>query len=187
MLLIKQPSLGGEAERARLGLVVPPWRREHACGANCLFTYLFLFGKNVNHDSLLDEVQVSARGVSLAELRRVAGRHGVQSSTVFASPESLPKLNTPFIAHMLPNHSSSKDHYVVIVTQEQDNITIIDGDDGQIKEVARGQFEAGWSGYLVIPEEGGHGWPWAAGCLILAVAAIGLATYRQIKSNRGGS
>ncbi|MBY0229941.1 MAG: hypothetical protein K2W96_11725 [Gemmataceae bacterium] len=128
---------------------------------------------DIDHQEILDSVETGESGATLAELQRVAKAHGLQTSVLHATPEALPELAPPFIAHMLPTHGNTTEHFVVVVQQDAGFVTVIDGDDGRLLRMARPRFESRWSGYLLMRKPSVPAWFWlGAGLLVLPIAFL---------------
>ena len=85
----------------------------------------------------------------MLDLKRAAGRYGLRTEVVEASPSSLYGY-LPAIAR-LTSTDESEGHYVVVVSKEPDHLVLVDGSSNLLIKYDVGKFERAYSGYSLVP------------------------------------
>jgi len=157
------------------------WRVANRCGLNAVYLYLSLTGRPVGYGELEADIPITDKGSSLAELGRVAEKHGARSVIVKATPETLPTL-LPAIVHT--EEQSHGGHFVVVVKIENDQITLIDGTSGIVSTYSLAEFNKMWTGYALVPARDTE-WAWQKTGLGSALAAaLGLGVWFAVRGRK---
>lgn len=167
------------------------WQAGPKCGPVALFFLLRLHGINVELDTLLQEVPITEKGCSLADLQTAAARHGLATRMVKTSPEEHPALPAPHVIHWIVQGSTeSADHFdVVIRNLENGGCEIIDTTNCSDQEVSPSNMSQRMSGYALVPDIPRPWWlrfMWA-GVLAVAIAIVAvesLLAYRRFAHPR---
>ncbi len=162
------------------------WRSVYRCGPNCLYVVLTMQGEQVDYESLVDELNLTDRGASVADLVRVANTHGMQYTPLRAGAKYLSKLPLPAIVHF-NNPGDDKGHFVVLLSVgKDDTLTIIECTRGRMERLSRGDFLTRWSGVVVVRSErlkNSHldNWLLVSSGFLLLLAIVGLVSWRRAK------
>jgi Peptidase C39 family len=149
-----QEKPAGASQRVELGPNAV-WRHDKVCGVNCLYILLRMKGHVANYTSLLDELIVApGKSVaSLADLKEVAGRHGVQCAIGKTTPAGLKGLAPPVIAHLedVTQNGDNFGHFVLVLKSNDDGVTYLDGSTAETFTKPWQVFERRWSGFVLYP------------------------------------
>jgi ABC-type bacteriocin/lantibiotic exporter with double-glycine peptidase domain len=173
MLLVIQSVLAGTFDdRTMPG---DYWRNPLRCGPNCLYAYLSLHGAKVPLKTISERLPIGAKGVNMADLRRVASELGVPSYVVPTTPNRLGGFALPAIAHL----QTREGHFVLVLRITKDTVTTADMLSGFVENLAADRFFERWSGYLLVP--GTAPLPVSALVLVVALAlgAIVISYWRR--------
>lgn len=124
------------------------WRNPLRCGANCLYGYLRLHGREVSLDEIASRVPITPDGANLADMRRAASELGISSRVLKANSSQLRDCPMPAIAHL----DISRGHFVLLLQLSHDAVTFSDMTSGEIETQPIDLFLENWSGYLLIPD-----------------------------------
>jgi ABC-type bacteriocin/lantibiotic exporter with double-glycine peptidase domain len=179
------------------------WQQPNRCGPNALYVLLRLKGIAASYDEVLGHFRIDdRRGVSLADLSRVADNFKLRHRIIKVSDAEITKLTPPFIVHEIIRLQSQgapeeEGHFFVLNkfdtnSKSELNFNIIDGVSGYYEQISAERVARSFSGYVLLPEHkssGGMvqflGWLFlyfiAAICLLL----LGIAGFRQIRQSAG--
>lgn len=135
---------------ARFAVSREPWQEGNACGANCLFVLLRLYGCAVTHEEVVSGLPRESRGSHLGALQDYAVSRGVRAEVCRATPAVLDRLPLPAIAHL---GEGANDHFVVLCAVTERQVQVLDGTRGQLQWLDKGAFEHQWSGYMLLAQE----------------------------------
>jgi ATP-binding cassette subfamily B protein len=128
---------------------IPPKRsaEDRDCGPAAFASVAAHFGHHLTVEQARELVQTDRTGTTMAHICE-AGRHiGLASQGATATYEALTKVPLPAIAHL----GGGDGHFLVITRCSRRSVSAIDPSVGPMR-MARGHFEAMWSGYLVVFE-----------------------------------
>jgi ATP-binding cassette, subfamily C, bacteriocin exporter len=124
------------------------------CGAACLASVAAFYKLKLPVSRIRQYAGTDKRGTNVLGLIEAAELLGFQAKGVKGTFESLDKIPTPTIAHVIIDDKLA--HYVVIYKVGKKNITIMDPGDGRIHKITNEEFKKIWSGVLVLmmPDDG---------------------------------
>lgn len=128
------------------------WRFGNKCAVNTLFLMFKLAGRPVDYSEIEARLPVTDAGSNLADVRRCAESLGLRCKIVKASPESLPRLPLPAIAHMEEERAVTG-HYVLVVATSTESIESIDGTSAAMTVSSMGDFRKRWTGHLLVIDQ----------------------------------
>lgn len=138
------------------------WRSVYRCGPNSLYVVLRMHEKQVDYDSLVDQLNLTDQGANVADLVRVAKANGVPYTALRAEASALKKMPLPAIAHFL-NPGDAKGHYVVLLSVNRDDtFTTIECTRGEMERLSRGDFLDRWSGVILVNSDYMNDSSWTA-------------------------
>lgn len=105
------------------------WQIGSACGANCLYCLLRVYGRVVDYDRLLDLLRPTSEGNSLEELRSAASKYGLETSVYRVRAREVEELRMPVIAHM---EDRGIKHYVLVVGMRANLVHLWDVEEGRL-------------------------------------------------------
>lgn len=133
----------------------PVWAKGPNCGPNSLFVYLKLLGVNVNYSELSGKCAVDpVSGASVNSLLGIACDYGVKSEVRFLSPELLPRLPFPLVAHLNNSHSAGANGHFLVIFEFRDAdraFGTIDGTSGIVSYRPLDVLSREFSGYVLLP------------------------------------
>jgi len=123
-----------------------------ACGPAALATVLAWEGRPVGESAVLASARFRADGVTLAELARLAAAFDLPAAWYAVPPRDLPRLPTPFIAHL----RTGGGHYVAVARVARGFVLLADPALG-VALVRLARFRRAWSGRVMLfgPAAGG--------------------------------
>lgn len=142
-----------EGGRAALPLHLPPaalpevvrQSRPESCGPAALATVLAWKGRPVGEGAVLARTRLRADGATLAELARLAAAFELPASWYAVPPRDLPRLPTPFIAHL----RAGGGHYVAVARVARGFVLLADPALGlSLWRLSR--FRRAWSGRVML-------------------------------------
>ena len=124
------------------------------CGAACLASVA------AHHKLLLPVARIrqyattDQRGTNMLGMVKAATKLGFQAKGGKGTVESLSKIPLPAIAHVIVQEQQLH-HYVVVYRVSKRHVTYMDPGDGQLHRVPLAEFQAQWTGVLllVLPDE----------------------------------
>lgn len=119
--------------------------RSRSCGAAALATVLAWKGRPVGESAVLARARLRADGLTLAELARLAGAFEVPAAWYAVRADDLPRLPTPFIAHLRADGG----HYVAVWRVARGFALIADPALGLTAERLT-RFRRDWSGRVML-------------------------------------
>jgi hypothetical protein len=139
------------------------WRTQRMCGVNCLYLFLGFHRVKMSYTELTEELLTTPVWTSLADLQRVASRHGVACAVGRTSPEGLRAISKPLIAHweQVGPDGTNAGHFVVVTRTTDDLVTYFDGTTAEFEEIHWDKFNARWTGYVLYRPHRAHP-PWWA-------------------------
>jgi ABC-type bacteriocin/lantibiotic exporter with double-glycine peptidase domain len=174
----------------------PVWRTLQRCPANTLYVTLRLYGKEVSYQEIEGALPIGREGGSLADMRKLAARHGLPAQVRKLTPEQLAQVRFPAIAH-LEDAEGPAGHFIVLLelgklnTNGTPMIEYIDGTTGMTALMDWGEFRKRWTGFVLTfePETAGWGWrlPTAVflGALLVALTLVRLRLGRDRTGRKG--
>jgi len=124
------------------------------CGAACLASVSAFYKLKLPVSRIRQYAGTDRRGTNVTGLIEAAELLGFQAKGVKGTFDSLSKIPTPTIVHVIIDEKLH--HYVVIYKVSKNNITILDPADGRLHKKTNAEFQKIWSGVLVLllPDEG---------------------------------
>ncbi len=122
------------------------------CGAACLTSIINFWGNNAPFSLIKEKMKVDKSGSSIYTIGLVAEQFGLTSNALDGTFEEFieeirnKKLQFPFIAHFVNNHS--KGHFVVVYSYTNSRIKIFDPGEGK-QALTFEQFNKKWSGSIL--------------------------------------
>jgi ATP-binding cassette, subfamily B, bacterial len=107
--------------------------------------FLMKSGASIDIDALRREVTITAPGLTLLSLKNLAQAHGVRTIGLAVKPSGLPRLTTPWVAHL----KSGVGHYVVVENVSLGRVTVADPARGRLL-YSQTAFELAWSGNALV-------------------------------------
>ncbi len=145
----------------------PEWTKPGRCGTNCLYVLLqtlYYFGTQDRPVKYQDVARLipadSHRGCSLQDLASAASQLGLDVDLRKVSPQDLPKLPTPFIAHLdLLDHGGTG-HFILVhnIGYGQGDLYVhyVDGSTGQRPNAKLSDLKHLLSGFVLVPRSKGN-------------------------------
>lgn len=122
------------------------------CGAACLTSIIHFWGNNAPMSLIREKMKVDKSGSNFYTIGIVGEQFGLTSTALNGTFDELleelknNRLQLPFIAHFLNNHS--KGHFVVVYKYSNSKITIFDPGEGK-QVLTFEQFNKKWSGSIL--------------------------------------
>ena len=119
------------------------------CGAACLASVA------AHHQLLLPVARIrqfattDQRGTNMLGMVKAATKLGFQAKGVKGTVESLSKIPLPAVAHVVVQEQQLH-HYVVLYAVTKKRVTYMDPGDGQLHRVPVAEFQAQWTGVLLL-------------------------------------
>lgn len=125
------------------------------CGAACLASVVRLHRRGISLARIRQHARTDRAGTSLLGLSRAAEQLGYSAKGVRAAKEALPRTPLPAIAHVLL--ADGAQHYVVVERADERRVWIMDPAQGEHRVERRTDFDAHWTGVLLLlaPSERG--------------------------------
>lgn len=118
------------------------------CGVACLASVCAYFNLRLSIAQLRLLTNTDQRGTTVLGIVEAATKLGFLANGVRATPQSLPSIPTPAIAHFRKqNHSH---HYIVVLKVEATYVEIMDPADGDVYKMKIEEFERVWTNILII-------------------------------------
>lgn len=126
------------------------WQDDSRCGANSLYVFLRLLGKDVDQDDVITRIPCPEGGASLEVLRQSSGMWGAKTEVVKTTPSNLRRLPAPAILH-LENPGAPGGHFVTLAfTSGEEEFATIDGTTGEYLVYQSGSLMRSFSGYALV-------------------------------------
>lgn len=142
------PPAGWTALPLRPPLALPEVVRQstrESCGPAALATILAWEGRPVGESAVLARARLRADGVTLAELARLAAVFELPVGWYRVPPRDLPRLPTPFIAHLRDGGG----HYVAVSRVARGFVLLADPAAG-VALMRLSRFRRAWSGRVML-------------------------------------
>ena len=125
------------------------------CGVACLASIAKHHRQRVPIARLRQYAHTDKLGTSMLGLVRAAQQLGYSAKGVRATPESLARAPMPMVAHV--RLATGAHHYVVVERADERNVWLMDPDGGERRTEPRAEFDARWTGVLLLlaPASGG--------------------------------
>ena len=151
--LVVSPSAFAQVDPSTMFDTQIVWRDQRACGVNSLYVLLRLHGCDSDYSQLSSELFDASRGgyTSLANLRDVASRRGLDLEMGRTSPDVLHEMSKPVIAHIEPQEEGEWGHYVVVLDANEDTVRTMDGTTAIVMTRPWREFASLWSGHVLYP------------------------------------
>lgn len=168
---------------------VPRVRQHDAsdCGVACLASIARAHGRRVSLARLRQHAGTDRGGTTVLGLVRAAEGLGFLAKGVRGTPETLPRAPMPTIAHV--TREQGDQHFVVIERATREHVWLMDPAGGDRRTVPRPEFDARWSGVLVLlapSASAGGGEEGSAGAASSADAvSAGARLWRLVRPHRG--
>ncbi|MGZ8867226.1 MAG: peptidase domain-containing ABC transporter [Thermoanaerobaculia bacterium] len=131
-------------KRARIRTIPMVWQiDEMDCGPAALAMICRHFGRKVGLGRIRRLCFTSTDGTSLKAICRAANELGLSARALKITPRNLPDMPLPAIVHWEGNH------WVVVLDVGDKRVRIADPATG-IRNIARAEFEAKWTGYAAL-------------------------------------
>jgi ATP-binding cassette subfamily B protein len=118
------------------------------CGVACLASIARYNGQHIPLARLRQLAHTDKAGTSLLGLTKAAQQIGYSAKGVRATAESLPRAPMPAIAHV--SLANGGQHFVVLGRADDRQVQIMDPADGEHHTESRAEFDARWSGVLLL-------------------------------------
>jgi ATP-binding cassette, subfamily C, bacteriocin exporter len=124
------------------------------CGAACLASVAAHYRLLLPVARIRQLAHTDQKGTNVLGLVEAAQKMGFQAKGVKGTPDSLPKIPKPAIAHVVVKNGLH--HYVVIYEVTDRYVLVMDPADGRLHRKTHEQFRAEWTGVLVLllPDDG---------------------------------
>lgn len=155
------------------------WQTGPYCGPVSLCFLLRLHGKEVKYEEVVKEFEMTEKGVSLADIQRVAGRFGLRTRVVSMVPEQVADLPRPAIVHWDAQGSDglAKGHFDVLVHhKEGTGFVLIDTSNCVLVSRNYKELLPKLSGYSLIVETPTSYLALTLTCVVLGVVNLGVVT-----------
>ena len=125
------------------------------CGVACLASIARHYRQRVPIARLRQYAHTDKTGTSMLGLVRAAQQLGYSAKGVRATPEALARAPMPTIAHVTV--ATGAHHYVVVERADARSVWLMDPDGGERRTESRADFDARWTGVLLLlaPASGG--------------------------------
>jgi ATP-binding cassette, subfamily C, bacteriocin exporter len=118
------------------------------CGAACIASVAAHYKMSIPVARIRQLACTDKKGTNVLGLIEAAGKLGFLAKGVRGEWESLFKIPTPAIAHVVVKKVLQ--HYVVILKATEKYIEIMDPGDGEVHRVPHDEFKEEWTGVLVL-------------------------------------
>ena len=118
------------------------------CGAACLASVAAYFGLEMPISKIRQYASTDKKGTNILGLMEAAEKLGLTAKGVKGEFDSLFKIPTPTIAHVVVKEVLH--HFVVIYKATDKFIEVMDPMDGKIHKVPHAEFKKQWTGVLVL-------------------------------------
>jgi len=118
------------------------------CGAACLASVAASHGYTLPVSRIRQYASTDLEGTTLLGLIEAASTLGFTAKGVRGTAESLTKIPTPAIAHVVVRGRAQ--HFVVLYRASERRVVIMDPRDGRAHTLPRAEFERQWSGALLL-------------------------------------
>ena len=118
------------------------------CGAACLHSVAEHYGLRIPISRIRQYACTDQKGTSVLGMVEAAERLGFTAKGVRGTTESLDSVPTPAVAHVVVE--GALHHYVVVYAVTKTHVVVMDPGDGRVHRKTRAEFEAWWSGVLVL-------------------------------------
>lgn len=161
------------------------WRVANRCAVNATYLMLRLKGRPADYRTIDAAAPVSKRGTSLAELRQLVTRFGLQARIVKSSPALLSQVSLPAIAHVEEQRGTTG-HYIIVTALHPNGIETIDGTSAALLFTPMSEFRKAWTGYLLVEEPAPMA-TYAVVILVLAGVALVIIGFLPWRSRAAAS
>jgi len=117
------------------------------CGAACLSSVAAHYGLKYPIARIRQYAFTDAKGTNVLGMIEAANKIGFEAKGVKGSFESLYSIPLPVIAHVIIQNLP---HFVVLYKISKKHLTVMDPRDGKIHKVLIEEFEAQWTGVLIL-------------------------------------
>lgn len=118
------------------------------CGAACLASVAASYGYMLPIARIRQYASTDVLGTNVLGLVEAATTLGFTAKGVRGTAESLGRIPTPSIAHMVVREGLH--HFVVLCRVSRRRVVVMDPFDGRVHTFARADFERQWTGVLVL-------------------------------------
>jgi hypothetical protein len=133
-----------------------PWHlasKRSYCTINSLYVFAALRGHRLDYHLLEKQVDRSADGMSIIDLKELASTFGINVQVCRSSLAAVRSSSLPAIVHTLRLRGNALDqvgHFVVLLDVGDSRVTYIDGTSGELIHARREWFEDVFTGYLLV-------------------------------------
>lgn len=159
---------------------VPLARTDNVCGPNCLYMLLTDLGHTVTTDEWEAWYPSHPDGMSMADLKDVCSRFGVDTEVRRCTPGDLRSLRGPAIAHM--DMGPSRPRHFVLLTgtiTANERIEVIDGTTAETKYYPLETITNIWTGWVLLVRRPPYRYHWIMAGGWLLVGAWGLLRHAR--------
>lgn len=165
------------------------WAEPGRCGTNALYAMLRLSGHEVDFDDVYRATPVDPRhGATLQELADAAASLGVQVDVRRVQLSDIPRLATPFIAHLDLADVGGSGHFIVVSRvvkiDKQWQISAIDGSRCIVTDQDLENLRTAFLGFVLMPADprpvgwvGDSSLEWGAAAVGLVIGSLGARKY----------
>lgn len=118
------------------------------CGAACLASLCAYYGLFISVPRLRQLSKTDRRGTSVLGLLEASKKLGFESTAVKADTFALSAITLPAIIQVMVKETMS--HFVVLMSRDNEKVTIMDPADGLYKIISFDEFVRLWTGVIVI-------------------------------------
>ncbi len=118
------------------------------CGAACLASIAASYKLKLPVSKIRQIASTDQKGTNVLGMIEAADKMGFSAKGVKGPIESLPKIPTPAIAHVIIKPRLH--HYVVIYKSTSEHITVMDPARGKLEKYTTAEFKEIWSGVLIL-------------------------------------
>ena len=109
------------------------------CGPRCLAIVLSLLGRNTHWKELRSRFDVTPKGVTFSDVKRVASEWNCDLDAVRAPGERIRRLSFPAIGQLVPSTQLADRHFVVVLSVENDTVRLVDPSRERVHRVGDGK------------------------------------------------
>lgn len=157
---------------------IPEWRSSADCGPNALYSLMRLSGIAIDFQSIRGLIVNRDNGCSLQDLSNVSRSLGLPTEVRFVKPTDFRYLKFPVILHGMKG--SKAGHFVTIVSYDSGSKSygILDPVNDDFSHFPEDRLFLGYSGYVLIAEQGFEAVHIINYCLLALIAGLLLFAYR---------
>lgn len=118
------------------------------CGAACLASVATHYNLQIPIARIRQYANTDQKGTNVLGMIEAAEKLGFEAKGVRGTPESLPEIPKPAIAHVIKNEKLQ--HYVVIYEVTEKYVLVMDPGPGKLEKIPKEIFLKEWTGVLIL-------------------------------------